>query len=500
MEHYEPSESPVERTVQSGKLLGSSRGGICRFLGIPYAEAPAGEKRFREPRPRKSWEGSFDATRKGPSAPYKLKDFPGVDIVPLVGEGGSRDPDYLRLNIWTPEQAEGRPVLVWIHGGGFVLGSKDAAVHDGSAFAASGLVCVAVNYRLGIDGFLPIPGIPTNLGLRDILCALQWVRDNIASFGGDPDKVTVCGESAGAMAIADLITSPLAKGLFQRAIVQSGHGGMVRDIGVAQRLVRKLARLLRIAPDEQGFRSVDFDRGWAAMQKLANPLTRLDLRNPDGIEPVFGISRFVPVFGDDVLPKMPLEALVDGAGAEVDLLIGTNKEEMNLYFVPTRVKDKLPGFLARWLLGKSLPAAGKVLKSYGLGERGKRAGAVFTEALTDLAFRWPARRFAEEHRGSTHVYEFDWRSPRFDGALGAAHGMEVPFVFKTLETVSGPLGLVGENPPTELANRIHDIWVGFARDGAIPWPAFDRANRNVHHLAADRTIEEAVMPAAPFLP
>lgn len=488
------------RATATGDVRGTCKEDYCSFLGIPYAAPPVGENRFREPQPREPWEGVLDCTRAGPSAPYEIPEFPGIDIVPLVGPGGGRETDYLRLNIWAPKDAVNSPVMIWIHGGAFVIGTKDASSTDGSAFARSGVVCVAINYRLGIEGFLPIPGIPTNLGLRDILFAIRWVRENIANFGGDPGNITVFGESAGAMALADIVTSPLAKGLFKRVIIQSGHGAMVRDPNVAQRLVRKLAKILKISPDAKSFRSVDFDRGWAAIQKLAKPFTRLDLRNPDGHEPVFGISRFVPVCGDDVLPKMPLEALMDGAGKDIDVLIGTNSEEMNFYFVPSKVKAKLRGFLAKLLLRKWNPNAKQVLKAYGLGQPGKKSGEAFTDAETDLVFRWPARRFAEEHRGRTHFYEFDWRSPRFDGELGASHGMELGFVFKTLPSMTGPKGLVGENPPAELADRVHKIWVDFARDGTLPWPEFDRAHRNVHLLAADRTIDEPVMPAADFLP
>ena len=487
------------RQIESGLIQGFCRDGICRFLGVPYAAPPVGPNRFREPQPVEVWEGVRDATRPGPSAFQKLKDFPVIDVAPLIGVNLERGDEYLTLNIWAPEDAVGRPVMVFIHGGGFIVGSKDAPVHDGSAFARSGIVCVAINYRLGIDGFLPIPGVPTNLGLRDMIAALNWVKRNVGHFGGDSDNVTVFGESAGAMAIANLVTSPLAQGLFKRAIVESGHGAMVRDIEVAQRLVRKLAKMLKVAPTADGFRTVDMERGWTAIQKVAKPFPGIDLRDAEGHEPVFGISRFIPVFGDDVLPEKPIEALKKGAGKDIELLIGTNAEEMNLYFVPTKVRAKIPGFLAKWLLGKSHPDAKRVLKIYGLGAK-KRAGDAMTEAMSDLVFRWPARRFAEEHQGPTHVYEFDWRSPACEGELGACHGMELPFVFKTLECATGPSGFAGEDPPQAMADRIHQTWVDFATDGSLPWPEFDRVNRKVHLLASDETIQEPVMPAAELVP
>ena len=489
---------PNVRVVTGGEVGGTCVDGICRFLSVPYAAPPIGENRFKEPRPVEPWAGVRDATKAGPCAPHKIRDFPQLDVVPLVGSGSLEGGDYLTLNVWAREDAKDRPVMVWIHGGGFVVGSKDAPAQDGTEFAKSGVVCVAINYRMGIDGFLPIPGIPTNLGLRDMLFAIQWVRDNIAAFGGDPENITLFGESAGAMAIADLVTSPLAKGLFKRVIIESGHGAMVRDIDVAQRLVRKLATMLRITGDADGFGIVEPERVWNAMEKLSKPWTRMDLRDAGGFEPVFGISRFIPVHGDDVLPKKPLDALKEGAGREIAVLIGTNAAEMNLYFVPTKVRAKAPGFFLKWLLKKSHPNAKRALRAYGWG-KGK-AGFVFTEAMSDLVFRWPARRYAEEHRGRTHVYEFDWHSPACGGELGASHGMEVPFVFKTLKLASGPKGLVGENPPQELADRVHRIWVDFATDGTLAWPEFDRDDRNVRLLAANKTISEPPMPASAFLP
>lgn len=489
--------STVVRNSEAGDLRGRCDDGICRFLGVPYAAPPVGPNRFRKPQPVAPWAGERDATRPGPSAPHRLKDFPAIDVEPLVGRGSEGGEDYLTLNIWTPEGVSGCPVMVFIHGGGFVIGSKDAPVSDGSAFARSGIVCVAINYRLGIEGFLPIPGIPTNLGLRDMLFALGWIQRNIAQFGGDPSNVTVFGESAGAMAIANLVTSPLAKGLFGRAIIESGHGAMVRDIGIAQRLVRRLARILKVSPDAEGFRTVDFDRGWKAMEKVSKPWS-IDLRDADGHEPVFGISRFIPVYGDDVLPEKPHDALAKGAGRDVQVLIGSNAEEMNLYFVPTRVRARAPGWLLRWLMRKSHPTTADTLKAYGWG-KGK-AGHVFTEAMHDLVFRWPARRFAEQHQGKTHLYEFDWKSPACGGELGACHGIELPFVFKTLATATGARGLAGEAPPQELADHVHGLWVRFATDGSLPWPEFEPRGRQVHLLGSNRTISEPAMPAAAFLP
>ena len=489
--------------ILEGPIRGIRGQGVDRFLGVPYAAAPVGPRRFAPPTAHEGWTEVRDASAPGPSAPHSVKPFPGLDVEPLIGSGWRKGDDYLNANIWAPEGAapgDRLPVMVWIHGGGFVIGSNFASIQDGSAFARSGTVCIAINYRMGVEGFLPIPGVPTNLGLRDILFALHWVRDNAAAFGGDPGNVTIFGESAGAMAIADLITSPLADGLFRRAIVESGHGSMVRPVQVAQRLVRKVARLLDVAPDEAGFRSASPEACVSAVEKVSLPTTRIDLRDDQGREPVFGISRFVPVYGDDVLPEKPLEALAKGAGAGVELLIGTNAEEMNLYMVPTGVRDTIGGLLAWYVLGRSQPDARKALKAYGLGSKGIKPGQALTDAMNDLVFRWPARRFAEEHRGRTHFYEFDWRSPAFGGELGASHGMELPFVFDTLASVTGEQGLVGTAPPQALADRVHRLWVAFATDGRLPWAEYDRETRQVYSLEKGEAAHEPVMPAAAFLP
>jgi para-nitrobenzyl esterase len=493
---------PIVQTRQ-GKVRGIAQDGVRRFFGIPYAAAPVGADRFAEPKPHAPWDDVRDAIEVGPNSPQVTKPFPGLDVEPLIGTGWRRGDDFLNVNVWAPDRepaGPGRPVMVWVHGGGYVIGSNYAAVQDPTGFARDGIVCFAINYRLGVEGFLPIPGIPTNLGLRDILFALGWIRDHARAFGGDPDNITVFGESAGGMAIANLVASPLAEGLFRRAIVQSGHGAMVRSLPVAQRLVRKVAKLLGVAPTEAGFRSAGPDECVRAVEKVSLPTTRIDLREADGREPVFGISRFVPVYGDDVLPEKPIDLLAKGAGAEIELLIGSNREEMNLYLVPTGVRDRIGRLLATYVLHRSQPGARKLLKAYGLGAGGKRPGSALTDALHDLVFRWPARRFAETHRGRTHLYEFDWRSDAFDGELGASHGMELAFVFDTLASVSGPQGLAGLSPPQGLADRVHRLWVRFAQDGSLPWPEYSSASRMVFSLVQGAAHPEPVMPAAAFLP
>ncbi|NEX93448.1 carboxylesterase family protein [Caulobacter sp. 17J65-9] len=485
--------------LPQGQIRGTAEGGVARFLGVPYAAAPVGARRFKAPAPAEPWVGVRDCTRYGPNAPQISKPFPEIEIATLVGEGWRKGDDYLNLNVWAPDGPGGeRPVMVFIHGGAFIGGANDAPVHDGGGFARSGVVCIAINYRLGIDGFLPIEGVPTNLGLRDQIAALQWVRDNAARFGGDPDNVTVFGESAGAMSVANLLASPLAEGLFRRAIVQSGHGEMVRTLPVARKVTRRLAKLLKIKPTLEGFRSVPFEAGLAALDKVSAPLPGIDLREPNGREPSYGLSRFLPVIGDDVLPEHPHAALAKGAGSKVEVLVGTNREEMNIYFVPTGVREKASGLLAWFFLAKSTPRARDLLKAYGLGRKGVRGGDALSEATHDVVFRLPARRFAQAHQGRTWFYEFDWRSPACGGELGACHALELPFVFDTLACATGPRGFVGENPPQGLADRAHGLWVTFASGRDLPWPAYAHGSRDVYSMAKGYASADADMPAARF--
>ncbi len=501
------ASDPLILDLPAGSLRGSLIGDVRRYLGVPYAAPPVGALRFAAPQPVQQWSGLRDATQRGFIAPQPVptpeeweRALPGLDIQPLIGADQDQGDDFLVLNVWTPSNAVSAPVMVFIHGGAFTGGAGAADVYDGAAFARAGIVCVTINYRLGIEGFLPIEGAPTNLGLRDQIFALRWVQDNISAFGGDPGNVSVFGESAGAMSVANLVASPLAKGLFRRAIVQSGHGDMVRPIAVAQRLTAKLAKMLRVRPTIEGFRSRSIAECLQAQRKISLPTANIDLRNPDKREPAFGLSKFLPVYGDDVLPEHPVTALRKGAGADVELIVGTNAEEMNLYFVPSGVKRKIGKFLANFVTKRAEPKAKEVLKAYGIDERGKRPGDAFTEALTDLVFRLPARRFAAAHQGRTHVYDFSWRSTAYDGALGACHAIELPFVFNTLSTVAGAKGLAGENPPQDLADRMNRIWADFARTGALSWPEYEAATRIVYDPATDKAAPEAPMPAERVLP
>jgi para-nitrobenzyl esterase len=485
-------------TTSAGVVRGRVEDGVATYRGIPYAAPPVGELRFAPPQRVPAWSGIREATEAGPTAPQRgPARFAGIDMFALTGSEWRRGDDYLTLNVWAPTNGERHPVMVYIHGGGLTLGTKDAPVYDGRNFARDGAVAVNINYRLGVEGFLAIPDGSTNLGLRDMLAALQWVQENIQEFGGDPGNVTLYGESGGGIAVSCLLASPLSTGLFARAIIQSGNGSAVYPVEIAHRLTKRLAEILGVAASLEGFRSVDPEKSLAALRRVSRPGT-VDLKDDSGFVPGFGLTVINPVFGDDVLPRHPLAALADGAAKHVDLLIGTTEDEFNFTTAPLRV-ILAPMWLAKPVLRRLIPNAKELIRAYRRQDRHARGGVILSRILGDLAFRGPARDFAAAHQGRTFFYEFDWDSPASGGRLGAAHGTDLAFVFDTLPAVTGPHGILGTNPPQELADRVHKIWVEFAATGHAPWPQYDADTRIVHRLADAVTLSEEPLPGSTTL-
>lgn len=479
----------------AGRIRGVEGGdGVVRFLGVPYAAAPVGDLRFAEPQPRGVFKDVFDAGSRGVQAPQRVVALPGFDASPVIGTGTPQGPDCLTVNIWRPSRlVQNAPVMVYIHGGFWAVGSHDIEACDGSAFARDGIVVVSMNYRLGMEGFLPLDGAPSNLGLRDQILALQWVRANIAAFGGDPYQVTAMGESAGGASIAMLMTSPRAEGLFHRAIVQSGHGSWLHESSVGRRVAKAVACELGVPASAAGLRSRSIEQGLDALSTVSAPTYPLDLRNEtDGEDPLYGLARFTPVLGDDVVPTHPLRALEEGAGGGVPLLIGTCRDEANTFF---RALEPIVGLDRRGavdLLSRYVADAADVLSAH--DPSGSEGGTALIRALTDLLVRGPVRRFADSHRGETHVFEFTWRSPALAGELGAGHGVDIPFVFDTLSATSSPDGLTPGAQPQDLADRVHGTWVRFIVDGRVPWPAYTPVLPQVHDLSTGRTALETTRP------
>src|SRR2546428_6158650 len=266
-------EEPIVRT-SSGAVRGRYEQGVATFKGIPFAAPPVGQWRFAAPVPPQPWDGVREASAFSPPPPQvdlSSQRMPGLDLRPIVGESWRKGDDYLTLNVWTTDPgAQGLPVMVFIYGGAFVSGASSTPLYDGARFARDGVVLVSFNYRLGVEGFLPLNGGETNVGLRDQIAALTWVQDNIAAFGGDPNKVTIFGESSGALSVDTLLAVPSATGLFRRAISQSGGAQHTMSIQQTSRVAARLGEILGINPTRESIASLSSQQ-LAALQSPMLP-------------------------------------------------------------------------------------------------------------------------------------------------------------------------------------------------------------------------------------
>ncbi len=469
-----------------GELVREADGGVTVHRGIPYARPPVGPLRLRPPVPAQPWAGERDATRFGATAPQP------PSFMAAFGEPQSED--CLTLNVWAPEGVRGAPVMVWFHGGGFTGGSGSTPWYDGRRLAARGVVVVTVNYRLGPLGFLhlePFGGEAwrgtANLGLADQTLALEWVHQNIEAFGGDPSQVTIFGESAGAMSVCAHLARPTAAGRFRRAIAQSGAARHARDPEVAEQVAARVLEVLGV--DHQHLDRLA-DLPVEAFVEVQGQLGRLGGENTD--LPL----HFAPTVDGYDLPVAPVQAVRDGAAAGIDLLIGTNADEMNLFVVLAhrggggsidegRLRRRLDAALRR--LGRDL-SVDEVEVRYRrrLGEADPMA--VWSAIASDLVFRMPAIETADAQRphGDVRMYLYTHASTGFDGALGSAHAMEIPFTFDNTDA-QGVDMLEGVITPErrELARRLADSWAAFAATGdpgvgdVGHWPLYGAARETM---------------------
>ncbi len=469
-----PQDPRSEVCADAGRLRGNRDAGVTVFLGIPFAAPPVGEFRFAAPQPVQGWSGVRDALSYGPPPPQG--GHFGMDALSQDGAD-----DWLTLNVWSPEPdpGAGLPVMVWIQGGGYVVGMSSLPEYDGARLARDGgVVVVTFNYRVGIEGFAQIEGVPANRGLLDQVAALEWVRDNIRVFGGDPDRVTVFGQSAGGGSVAALLATDRAAGLFGRAVVQSAPGTFFSPELAADIAAACAAEL--------------------GLQPTAVDLSRIDPRQLSTVADTVGATMgqwthrwglpahraipFSPVVDGEVLSVTPWQALADGAASGVDLLVGHTRDEQRLFSAMTG------------LLGEvSEEQAATALRVFAPGRDGERryrdayptAGRdrLYELVHSDWLFRMPSLHLAEAQAaggGRAHVFELTWQAPGMGGVLGACHGLDVPLVFGNLDR-GQPALLIGQAPFPEaeaLSARMRAAWTSFAADGDPGWPTYDTDQRS----------------------
>jgi len=474
----ESAPPPVARTA-AGRVGGVREGGVSVFRGIPYAEPPVGTLRFAAPRRASAWGGVREALTYG-RPPPQGGHF-GMDSL----SPDPADDDWLTVNVWSPEPAAdaGLPVMVWIQGGGYEIGTSGLPEYDGGRLAREGrVVVVTFNYRVGAEGFAQLEGAPANRGLLDQVAALEWVRDDIAAFGGDASRVTVFGQSAGGGSVAALLAMNRAAGLFHRAVVQSMPGTFFSP-ELAADIAAACAAELGLRPSAADLSGVDPRQlaaaGDAVGATMHERVSRWGL-------PAHRRIPFSPVVDGEVLAVTPWQALADGAARDVELLVGHTRDEHRLFTV-------IGG-----LLGEvDEEQAASALDVFAPGPDGSRryreaypdAGPeeLYELVHSDWLFRMPSLLLAEAQTsggGRAHAYELTWPAPGMGGAFGACHGLDVPLVFGNLDR-GQPATLIGDPPPPEaeaLSAAMRAAWTSFAAHGDPGWPTYDAGRRLVRRF------------------
>jgi para-nitrobenzyl esterase len=468
--HQVTMTDPVVR-IDAGAVRGRLESDLMVFKGIPYAEPPA---RFAAPERVPAWAGTRDALSYGPPPPQSAG-F-GADASAGADEG------WLTVNVWTPDVAAANlPVMVWIQGGGYLFGTSGLPEYDGGRLAREGsVIVVTFNYRVGIEGFAHIAGAPANRGLLDQVAALEWVRDNIDTFGGDRDRVTVFGQSAGGGCVAALLAMPRANGLFRRAIVQSMPGTFFTP-ELAADITRALAADLGLAPDE--------------LSKIAPghlpAVADAFMVKVDRYRHSWGLAAhrrilLGPIVDGSTLPTDPWQALAGGAARDVDLIVGHTRHEQRLLSLLDGILGQVTEDQAATALSLFAPGPASVA-------RYRRASddpdELYDWVHSDWLFRMPSLHLAEAHTGRSYVYELTWPAPGMGGTLGACHGLDVPLVFGNLSS-GQPAMLLGDDlTDAEILSRhMRNAWTSFAADGHPGWPVYEPQERHTRVFDTEPTV------------
>ena len=475
--------------LKFGKLQGYINEEISIFKGIPYAEPPVDELRLRAPIIKNSWDGILESIKYRPVAPQPppyRRDFPP----PPQSEA-----DCLNLNIWTPGcDEETRPVMFWIHGGAHRAGS--GRLMDGKVLSRRGdIVLVSINYRLSMLGYPYLPGVPANIGQLDQIAALTWVRDNITSFGGDPNNVTIFGESAGGTSVCALMAMPKAKGLFHKAICQSGG---VTPIGL-KLSERKKTTLLVL--DELNLTLDDADKlRNLPVEKIIEAMTKASIKAKIALG-------FKPYIDGENLPKHPIKAIQEGYAKDIELIIGTNLEEWRFWrafepkfeeYDPSVFKSRIEDMLKSHGINENLTdeLTNVYKKSRKENNLSTNLAEIYEACKTDLAFRFPSITFAEaqsSYQEKTYMYLFQWKTPYQNGRFGAMHALDVPFVFGSF--LEDYLFIFPKRTPEteDLSNKMSAYWASFAKNGnpnyndCLEWPSYNKKDRKT--MIFDKNIE-----------
>ncbi len=460
-------DRPVAETVY-GPVRGVDDGVVKVWRGIRYAAAPSGALRWRAPQPPQPWREVAEAAKVGPACPQPTDPRIPLDLGARQGE------DSLVLNVWAPSgtpPGAGKPVMVWVHGGAYVLGSSSQPLYHGRALTSAGdVVVVTFNYRLGAFGFLDLSSFgsafDSNPGLRDVLFALHWVRDNIAAFGGDPDRITLFGESAGGSIITTLLTSPAAAGLFSAAIAQSSPATSVYDAARGRRMAEQMLDRLGIDHD-QARRLVDTPLP-AILRAAKRAFTEVPLQTP-------GTLAFAPIVDGDIVPDYPVSLAREGKSHPVPLIIGTNEHEAALFrwmrspllpITPDAIRTMFET-IASEQPGLQMPSEADIVSAY---RRKARPRTLGLHVARDVGFRMPSVWFAEGHDtvAPVYLYRFDWSTRLLRLLrLGAAHATELPYMWGNL--VGGPkdptFKLGGLKDGRAVSQRMQRRWINFAKFG-----------------------------------